>query len=910
MNIQDLIRYGVRPSLVDLWRSCGHEELLPVQRTAVEHYNLFGGGNLIVSAPTSSGKTFIGEMAAAHAITGTRKCFYLVPLKALASEKFETFRERYRTLGFRVAVSTRDYRQYDTAIEQGEFDMAIVVYEKMQQLLTRKPGLLSGVGLVVADELQVLADAERGAGIEVLLTRLKLARAKASFQFVGLSAVLKNSDVLSRWLAARFIEHHERPVELRRGILFQGVFDYVAYNRRAHGTEPLAAGEDEPAWRAIMRNAVHLARQGEQSLIFLADKSSARKMALQAAEEFHGPPASEAIEELMGMEETLSRQMLTDSLQSGIAFHNADLSLEERRIVERHFRSGSIRIICATPTLAVGVNLPAKNVFLEPMLWERDEDTGCVRKRHLTRAEYENMGGRAGRLSLHDDFGRSILVATTELERMQFRHSYFESPLEALEPQLIGVDLDTHVMNLVAARAAHDAAEIERFLTHTLTGVVHQQALAEHKDRLREKVARAVARCLEFGVVEEVGGRLRSTSLGRLCAVKGVAARTGHELRAWVASIQTRSFSEAEAVYALCRTSEARDQHLNMSTQEYNAWVYPDQLAALLHPQGAAFFGRTFESRNHQTYEEVKAMKMALVVHEWVQGRPALDIEQQYQSLAGTIRSAAETCSWLADAAAAIADLLRLPEGRGKFLQDLSTRLVMGVAQPGVALCAIRLRGFTRVHVAKLLQAGLATPDAVRQAPKESLRRLLGARLAERVRRALARSSPTPGCPATQAPTPASVPPDDPASGGKSQSEFRCDARFHFDGTPHERRTILAVNGCRYPLPNKTFGMLLRLAAQLHLDGKGWVRRDELGDSAQQFISNARKDLKTIVHLADAEVIENDGFGAYRLSVCPERVTFDWERIAQHWDKRIAKLAGLAQTGSPGRAQTETDAAG
>jgi len=869
-----------------------------VQCLAVQHCDLFRGKSLLVSAPTSSGKTFIGEMAAAHAISNTQKCFYLVPLKALASEKFETFRERYKTLGFRVAVSTRDYRQYDAAIEREEFDIAIVVYEKMQQLLTRKPGLLGGVGLVVADELQVLADAERGAGIEVLLTRLKLARAKAGFQFVGLSAVLKNSDVLSRWLGAQFLGHHERPVELRRGILFQGTFEYETYNTRSQGAEPLLAAEDEPAWRVIMANAVHLARQGDQSLIFLADKNSTRQMALLAAEEFHGPPAADAIEELAGMEETLSRQMLADSLQSGIAFHNADLSLEERRIVEKHFRSGGIRIICATPTLAVGVNLPAKNVFLEPMLWERDENTGCVRKRYLTRAEYENMGGRAGRLSLHDDFGRSILVATTELERMQLRHSFFESPLEELEPQLVGVDLDTHVMNLAVAGAARDAAGIEQFLTHTLTGMVHQQALAEHRERFREKVARAIAHCLEFGVLEEVGGRLRATALGRLCAVKGIAARTGHELQSWVTSIQNRSFSEAESIYALCRTSEARDQHLNMSTQEYKAWVYPDRLAALLHPQAAAFFGRTFESRNYQMYEEVKAMKMALVVHEWGQGRCALDIEQQYESLAGTIRSAAETCGWLADAAAAIADLLRLSEDRVRFLQDLSTRLPLGVPQAGIALCGVRVRGFGRMHVAKLLHAGLSTPDAVQGASEQALGRILGAKMGEKIRKVLARRPQKTSGTVGQAPAPAPAPALAAAIDDAGQSEFLCDARFHFDGTPHERRTVLVVNGRRYPLPNKTFGILLRLAAQLHLDGQGWVRRDDLGDSAQQFVSNARKDLKTVAHLASAEVIENDGFGAYRLSVSPKHVTFDWERIGQHWDKRIARLAALAEAGA------------
>ena len=154
MQIEDLNRYGVEQPLIDIWRESGYERLLPVQQIAVQRYGLFAGENLIVTAPTSSGKTFIGEMAAGHTISGGGKCFYLVPLKALATEKFETFRQRYGPRGARVVISTRDYRQYDQAIEEQAFDLAVVVYEKMQQILMQTPRTLQGIKLVVVDELQ------------------------------------------------------------------------------------------------------------------------------------------------------------------------------------------------------------------------------------------------------------------------------------------------------------------------------------------------------------------------------------------------------------------------------------------------------------------------------------------------------------------------------------------------------------------------------------------------------------------------------------------------------------------------------------------------------------------------------------------------------------------------------------
>jgi len=885
MNITELAKHGVDASLIEIWRNCGHERLLPIQQIAVQRYNLFGGESLLVSAPTSSGKTFIGEMATGNVITGGSKAFYLVPLKALATEKFETFRERYAPLGSRVVISTRDYREYDTAIENHQFEIAVVVYEKMQQILTRKPGVLQGMGLIVADEIQMLADRERGADLEVLLTRLKTAPVR--FQLVGLSAVLRDNDILSRWLGARFLEHYERPVELRRGIVFQGEFEYQTYNTHTVGTETLPGVHEGPAWKIIMSTAVQLAERGEQSLIFLSDKDSTRRMATLATEEFHGRPAANAIEQLMSLEETRSRQMLVECLQSGMAFHNADMSIEERTVVERYFREGDVRIICATPTLAVGVNLPARNVFLEPMLWDSNKAGGQLHKRYLTKAEYDNMGGRAGRLSLEDEFGRSVLVATTPLERMVLRKRYFESELEPIAPQLSGIDLDTHVMNLVAAEAAFSRDEIAKFLAQTYTGVTFWRTLTEQKEEFQRKINVAVGHCVEYGLLTDEGGRLEASSLGRLCAVKGIAAQSGHVIRRWLDAIKGRGVTEIEAIYALCRTHEARQQHVNMSTQEYHAWVYPDRLAARLPREAFAFFGQVLEDRIYQTYDKVREMKVALLLADWVEGHKAVDIEEEYQSLAGTIRAAGETCGWLADAAAAIAELLGLPADDVRFLQALSTRLTSGVPSTGVDLCRIRLHGFGRTHVQKLLNAGLADMQAVRNAPGDVLKRALGSKMGARLRKYL-----DSGCAAHAEPPPEELPMVEEAA-SQTPGTFHSADQFHFDATPCKRRTLILANGVRHEIPNKTFGILLRMAIQLQLDGVGWLRREAFGENPQQAISHVRNDTRAIISDPQVDIIENDAFGSYRLSVPPQNVTFDWENIRAHWDHQIAAQAKL-----------------
>jgi len=125
---------------------------------------------------------------------------------------------------------------------------------------------------------------------------------------------------------------------------------------------------------------------------------------------------------------------------------------------------------------------------------------------------------------------------------------------------------------------------------------------------------------------------------------------------------------------------------------------------------------------------------------------------------------------------------------------------------------------------------------------------------------------------------------------------FNCADQFHFDGTPMKRRTLLTVNGLRQDVPNKTFAFLLRMALQLKADGVGWVRRDAFGENAQQALSHVRAHTRPLVAEAEADVIENDGYGSYRLSVPPSKVTFDWDNIRKHWDAQISSLADSPDT--------------
>ncbi|MDQ1257737.1 MAG: ATP-dependent helicase, partial [Candidatus Hydrogenedentes bacterium] len=238
MKMDALIRYEIPPAILGLWRERESEELLPLQELAVKRYGLFGGGNLLVQAPTSSGKTFIGEMAAIQAALRRKKVVYLVPLKALAEEKYREFKEKYTEYGLKVIVSTRDRREFDGDLEHGNFSIAVVVYEKLSQLLVRRPERIEEIALIVADELELLSDPERGGMAEVLLTRIL----QTSARVIGLSAVIGEADRLAQWLRAELVVYERRPVELRYGVLHEGTFRYRTYNEYGEGEETLLGG--------------------------------------------------------------------------------------------------------------------------------------------------------------------------------------------------------------------------------------------------------------------------------------------------------------------------------------------------------------------------------------------------------------------------------------------------------------------------------------------------------------------------------------------------------------------------------------------------------------------------------------------------------------------------------------------
>lgn len=212
-----LVKASLHPSL---YSKLSITEFRPAQTKAI-NAGLLERKNLLVCTPTASGKTLIAEIAMIQGIYNKiGKAVYVVPLKALASEKFDYFKEKYPDL--RVAISIGDTDSSDNYLEN--YDIIITVSEKLDSLIRHKAAFIRHISTIIFDEIHLLNDPTRGPTLEIVITILKSILKNA--QIIGLSATIGNPKELAKWLNAELIEDDWRPIELKKGIYSEGNIKY------------------------------------------------------------------------------------------------------------------------------------------------------------------------------------------------------------------------------------------------------------------------------------------------------------------------------------------------------------------------------------------------------------------------------------------------------------------------------------------------------------------------------------------------------------------------------------------------------------------------------------------------------------------------------------------------------------
>jgi helicase len=731
-DLGSLEGFGIPASIRASWAG-SIQSLNGLQLAAINEYGVLDGENVVVTAPTSSGKTMIGELAALQKTQNRQRAIFLLPMRALVNDKYEQFTRLYQTAGIRVIRATGEHSDQVPELLRGQFDIGLLTYEKFTALALGAPHVLDLAATIVVDEAQMLADRSRGSNLEFMLTLLNQRRGSTGNpQIITLSAVVGDTRGLDRWLGGRHLSWKQRPVPLVEGV----IDDAGGYRFRDElGAEHVTPAFIRPLYASGSRRLLiplvrRLLSEDKKVVIFRESRPESAACAVYLSRELGLAPFSQ-IADLDTGEMSVSSRTLREVMLGGVAFHNSDLSRDERRVIEEGFRDpySALRVIVATPTLAMGVNTPAAAVAIVGLTHPGPVPTA------YSVAEYKNMAGRAGRLGFTDR-GESYLIPSAGLDPGRAWHQYVNGPLESLDSQLVP-DGDPRTL-MLRALASHPADatgaitedEVVGFLDASLAAFqARERGQAQwDRDRLRASFHQLAA----VGLITAEGDGFRLTELGRFTGESGVHVDSIIRLVRGIGAAAGQLNSVA-LVAAAQLTNELNEIYLRVNARAKNTEVprWPRLLASqgvpfgLLHEmQATAVDGKQATAR----------AKRAAAAAMWIAGLPMEQIETQLNQhlrnrggLAGTVRSIADRTRDLMPAVAAVVRALHPSQPVDDLAERTMLRLELGLPAEMVELASLVTTQLTRPQWLKLHAAGLFTVTAVQEAQTAQLAQLLGA---------------------------------------------------------------------------------------------------------------------------------------------------------------------------------------
>jgi helicase len=733
-DLSSLTAFGFPGDLISAW-SQAIPSLNALQVEAINEYGLLDGEHLVVSAPTSSGKTMIGELAALRHVLGRKRAVFLLPLKALVADKRRHFETVYGPFGVRIIEATGETDDI-TPLLRGRYDIALLAYEKFAALALTYPHLLAQAGIIVVDEAQMIADASRGAHLEFVLTLIRMRRRDGiEPQVVALSAVIGDTGGLESWLGGRLLRRNERPVPLAEGVLrVDGSFRYLD---PASGKERVETGvvrrqygkDSSQDW--IIPLVRKLVAEGQQVIVFRETKSETRAVADYLAAALGLPPATDAVVRMPTTDASQANGDLLADLKRGVAFHNADLQPIERRIMEEEFRrpNSGLRVIVATTTLAMGVNTPASTVIIAGL-----EHPG---EKPYSVAEYKNLVGRAGRLG-YAEKGTSYLLALDPLTEHDFWKRYVTGSPEDLKSRFLDSGTDPRsliVRVLVAAsRSAQQGTTSEEIISFLEASFGAFQAARNREGWQwnRQDLLAALGDLERHRLVQRgTDDRYELMPLGRLAGESATEVRSIIQLVDALSGLTPDEITDPALITAAQVTAEldALVFPINKKSKQKEPQLWPNELRRQGVPWQLLNGLRRAVSDDHMPTLRAKKAVACLL---FVSGKPMTEIEAiltqfgGFGGAAGPVRGVAARSSDLLPVAARVAELLYPTLDLGQRVGRLVIRLTYGVPGSVADIAGEAGAELLRGDYCALAQAGLGEPSAIAAAENSVLLAAVG----------------------------------------------------------------------------------------------------------------------------------------------------------------------------------------
>jgi helicase len=703
--------------------------LYPPQADVVNK-GLFDNKNLLISIPTASGKTLMAEMAMLTSIIDHHgKALYIVPLKALASEKYDRFC-KFEELGqfdgkkITTAQSTGDFKSKGETL--AESDIIVVTSEKADSLIRNKAPWIESISIVIIDEIHLVGDRDRGATLEMVIAKLR--RLNPKLIFIGLSATIGNPEQLAAWLKAELIVSEWRPTQLKEGVFYNNEIQFENMSR------PITVQTKDNIDALVM----DMVLEGGQCLVFCTSRKSAESKAKSIAKKLYPlldtnsklklESVSAKISDFADKNDSKSATVMANNVSCGAAYHHAGLIDDLRQIIESEFRTGLIKVIFCTPTLAAGVNLPARRVII-PGYKRFNQTVGDMD--YIRVMEYKQMAGRAGRPHL-DPYGECVLVPSgknIEAEVDRVVEQYIHGNPEEIYSGLAQIKhLRIHILSSIASEFVDTVPEFNKLLHETFLAYLPDDG---DKVKSQEFVDRLVQDALKYLIKEhmvimDTNGAISSTQLGkivsRLC------------LNPTTAALIVNGFKEIENT-GIIATDITLLHLLSLSEDIDKARHYKssdtDKIPQVFHAHEKELvkFEDLIKSKQidylETSIDVIEPVKIADIIRMWINESKEAAIAEFWSIGEGDVHSIVEQSKRVMSAIYDIG-MLYNNEHIIKLAQVLRVRINKGIKTELIGLT--KVKGIGRARARLLYTVGITTPqeyEEINKADPEKIRAIL-----------------------------------------------------------------------------------------------------------------------------------------------------------------------------------------
>lgn len=711
--------------LDELLKSLKYDSLYPPQELALSK-GVMNGNNVLVTTPTSSGKTLIGLMGMINILNKGKKVVYLTPLKALATEKFNEFKvitdlSCFRNRRVNIGISTGDYDS--SGSELVDKDVIILTNEKMDSILRHDPNWIYDVGLFIIDEIHLLTERERGPTLEIILTKIKLMPQKP--QIIGISATVSNSDEVAEWLTCEPIQSNWRPTELIEGVYNYGkvtMNDGMNYDIENIGiSDNSNSGITSLAMDSITKD-------GGQSLVFAETRKRTVSLAKKTSEivaKFLDKTSLKlaqktGVEILKEGDDTELNRTLSSTVAKGVGFHHAGLGAKSRQIVEKAFRNGIVKILFATPTLAAGVNLPARRVIITSIFRYDYQYGGNV---PMSVLQYKQICGRAGRPA-YDKYGEAIIIADSRTNPEDLYNHFVLGVPEPIVSQLMDERaLRVHVLGVIASKPKMLKSELLYFFEQTFLSKYQGNQIISFE------IESLLTYLRDEKLIIMRNDLLIATKFGKRISLLYIDPKTGIQFKN---NLDTYSGNKHNI------------HDINSNKHENNVinflyWIcdcYDFYPKLTLRQNETEYFQRLFQKHKLGSYGLSNidyTLKNLVILLEWIDESSEANLNEKIGVEPGDLHRMVETTYWLLYCLYEIAKLIErkdlLPE-----INILRLRIRHGVKSELIPL--IQLEGIGRIRARSLYRAGITDVAMIEKISESKLGSIpkIGVKLARKLK--------------------------------------------------------------------------------------------------------------------------------------------------------------------------------